>query len=44
MAHAVTLTYRVYDLPWSADAEQDGKFRRQLLISVVAALSFLPVR
>ena len=49
MAHAVTLTYRVYDLPWSADAEQDGKFRRQLLVFIAASLlfalllSFLPV-
>ncbi len=49
MSNAVALTYRVYDLPWSADAEQDGRFRRQLMIFVVASvlfallLSFLPV-
>jgi len=49
MATAVSLTYRLYDLPWSADSEQDGKFRRQLLISVAASvlfallLSILPV-
>jgi TonB family protein len=49
MTHTVTLSYRVYDLPWSADADQDGKFRRQLRTFVVASLlfslvlSFLPV-
>jgi len=40
MTNAVALTYRVYELPWSADAEQDGKFRRQLLIFFVASLLF----
>ena len=40
MANAVALSYRIYDLPWSADAEQDGKFRRQLLIFCVASLLF----
>jgi TonB family protein len=49
MANAAVLTHRIYELPWSADAEQDGKFRRQLLISVAASvlfallLSILPV-
>jgi TonB family protein len=49
MTNAAVLIHRVYDLPWSADAEQDGKFRRQLLMFVGASLafalllSFLPV-
>jgi TonB family protein len=49
MTSTVALSYRVYDLPWSADADQDGKFRRHLRTFIVASLllslvlSFLPV-
>jgi len=45
---AAALNYRVYDLPWTADAEQDRRFRRQLLgfgvgsLIVAVALSLLP--
>lgn len=49
MAGAVALNYRVYDLPWTVNAEQEQRFRRNLLIAVGAALfvvlvlNFLPV-
>lgn len=49
MATAAVLSYRIYDLPWSASAEQEQRFRRQLLTYVGVALlvalilSFLPV-
>ena len=48
MAEAVAL-YRIYDLPWSASAEQERKFRRLVATSVGALLllalilSILPV-
>lgn len=49
MAGAAVLTHRIYDLPWSANAEQERRFRRQLLgfvgaaLAVALILSFLPV-
>lgn len=49
MAAAVGLQYRLYELPWTTSAEQERRFRRQLMtfvgIAVVVALilNFLPV-
>jgi protein TonB len=43
------VSYRLYDLPWTTGAEQERRFRRQLLTYVAGAvivalvLSFLPV-
>jgi TonB family protein len=48
-ANAIALTYRIYDLPWTVNAEQEQRFRRNLLIAVGVAvfvalvLNFLPV-
>ena len=48
MAHAAVL-YRVYDLPWTTEAEQEQRFRRLLAICVTSflavalLLSVLPV-
>jgi len=49
MASAAVLNYRLFDLPWAANAEQERRFRRQLLIFLGVALlialilSVLPV-
>jgi TonB family protein len=49
VASAAVLTYRIYELPWTTNAEQEQRFRRQLLTSIGACLlaalilSFLPV-
>jgi periplasmic protein TonB len=49
VATAAAISYRIYDLPWTANAEQEQRFRRQVLTilgaSLLAALvlSFLPV-
>ena len=46
---AAVLSYRVYELPWTTNADQEQRFRRQLLswigASLLAALilSFLPI-
>lgn len=32
------MSYRIYDLPWTTNAEQEQRFRRQLLISIGATL------
>jgi len=46
---AAAVSYRIYELPWTTNAEQERRFRRQLLIFVLTALaialilSFLPV-
>src|SRR5690606_38185290 len=48
MAHAAVL-YRVYELPWTTEAEQEQRFRRLLAVTVAAflavamLLSVLPV-
>ena len=38
MAPAAASSYRIYDLPWTTNAEQEKRFRRQLLIFVASAL------
>src|SRR5690606_25645675 len=38
MAHAAVL-YRVYDLPWTTEAEQEQRFRRLLAICVTSFLA-----
>jgi protein TonB len=49
VASAAAVMYRIYDLPWTSNAEQEQRFRRQLGTFVAAALlaalilSFLPV-
>ena len=32
--------YRIYELPWSANAEQEEKFRKLLLASLGTAVAF----
>lgn len=49
MAGSAAMSYRIYDLPWTTSADMEHRFRRQLLIFVVAALilalilNFLPL-
>jgi len=46
---AQALSYRVYELPWTTNADQEARFKRLLQISIAASLvaalvlSFLPV-
>jgi TonB family protein len=40
MANAVAAIYRIYELPWTANAEQEQRFRRQTLIIVVGSILF----
>jgi len=37
-AAAVTVLYRIYDLPWSTGADQDGKFRKTVKVALIALL------
>lgn len=49
MASTAVVRYRIYDLPWTTNAEQEERFRRQVTVFVGIALlaalilSFLPV-
>src|SRR5262249_44460389 len=48
-AAAATVLYRIYDLPWSTGADQDGKFRKTAQVALVAmvvlalVIAMLPV-
>src|SRR5215471_19240619 len=37
-AAAATVLYRIYELPWSTGADQDGKFRKTAKVALIALL------
>ena len=49
MAASAAVSYRVYDLPWTVNADQERRFRRQLMtfvgvaLAVAIVLNFLPL-